>query len=194
MQLKFPILSYILQKLHKTSGDSVSHNEAITSPAPANSILTNILVVDDDSMSRRVIVEFCKKIFNCNIFSAINAKEALAVLLKEKIDIVTIDIEMPEISGFELMEQMELEIPYDLDVWVVTAKDRYALDFVGLMIKSNSISKRGHCNYKGYFLKPVSFSQFMMISPNIKDDKTYMKKLLKEESRRQKQFNRDYLK
>lgn len=64
-----------------------------------------ILVVDDDP----VVVKYLVSLFNDNGYETVTAgsgKEALAVLKKNKPDLMTLDLEMPEGWGSQLYRQI----------------------------------------------------------------------------------------
>jgi two-component system chemotaxis response regulator CheY len=68
----------------------------------------SILIVDDSSIVRAIIK---KSLSICGIevgtvFEAANGREALATLAAEWIDIVFADINMPEMSGVEMVAKM----------------------------------------------------------------------------------------
>jgi CheY-like chemotaxis protein len=60
----------------------------------------NLLVVDDIFVNRLLIKEIVKKI-NAKCFEAENGKLAIEIIVKESIDIVLMDIEMPVMNGLE---------------------------------------------------------------------------------------------
>ena len=62
-----------------------------------------ILVVDDDDMNLRM-VEFILSKEPYRILKASSGMEALLILQKEKIDLVLLDIEMPIMSGMQVLE------------------------------------------------------------------------------------------
>ena len=70
--------------------------------------------------------------------SSVDPQEALGALRNADIDVVFLDIQMPEMNGFELIEHLDREIP----IVFTTAYDRYALEAFAV----NSID---------YLLKPV---------------------------------------
>ena len=60
-----------------------------------------ILIVDDieeNIYSLRLLIE---ESFDVNIFTALNAKEAIKILVENNIDLILTDIQMPDIDGFE---------------------------------------------------------------------------------------------
>jgi two-component system chemotaxis response regulator CheY len=71
----------------------------------------NILIVDDSRTIRAVIKKTLEiaDVPTNNVWEAGNGLEALEVLRKEWVDIVFADINMPEMNGIELVEQMKTE-------------------------------------------------------------------------------------
>lgn len=59
-----------------------------------------ILICDDDPMNRLITTQLIKN-YQAEIIEACSGKDALELLAKEKIDLVLIDLEMPEMSGEE---------------------------------------------------------------------------------------------
>ena len=85
-----------------------------------------ILVVDDESLARKRIVNLLTKSKRaCEITECTNGMEALEKLLYESFDLVFLDIQMPEINGFDVLDNLEIDkIPA---IIFVTAYDKYAL-------------------------------------------------------------------
>ena len=86
----------------------------ITPAGPAR-----LLVVDDDTTVR----DFCVRLLRMNgyqVSSAENGRTALERLQENRYDLVLTDLQMPEISGIELLGKLRLLYP-DTDVIVFTA-------------------------------------------------------------------------
>lgn len=66
----------------------------------------NILVVDDIETNIKLLKA---KLLNeyYTVFTAISGKEALSILEKNKIDVVLLDVMMPEMDGFEVCRQIK---------------------------------------------------------------------------------------
>ncbi|MDE7164752.1 MAG: response regulator transcription factor [Clostridiales bacterium] len=79
-----------------------------------------ILVVDDDKNIRYFIKE-ALELERFEVFCARNGEEALDVLEKEYIDLVIVDIMMPNIDGYELTRQLRLT-NNDLLILMISAK------------------------------------------------------------------------
>jgi YesN/AraC family two-component response regulator len=73
------------------------------------------MLVDDDDMSRMLIKNFIEKTDSLNLSVELdNGIEASNILINEKnndIDLVFVDIEMPEMSGMELAKAMNNSYP-----------------------------------------------------------------------------------
>jgi DNA-binding response OmpR family regulator len=67
--------------------------------------IPNVLIVDDSS-TNNLLLESALKKHAFKIITAVNGKGALSILNKNKIDIVLLDIMMPGMSGYDVMEEM----------------------------------------------------------------------------------------
>jgi len=68
----------------------------------------NILVIDDEED----ILEFVERVLRdegYNVFKAKDAKQGLAILQSEKIDLILLDIMLPEIDGWQFMQMLKSE-------------------------------------------------------------------------------------
>lgn len=92
--------------------------------APQKKIRT--LIVDDEPLARRNIRLLLKDDPQIEIVAeAASGREALALLRKQPIDLLFLDIQMPELDGFGVLENIEArELPV---IVFVTAFDQYAL-------------------------------------------------------------------
>ena len=65
-----------------------------------------ILVVDDDAMNLRM-AEFILTKNGYSVIKSFSAKNALEILSEKEIELILLDIEMPEMNGFELMQILQ---------------------------------------------------------------------------------------
>ena len=104
----------------------------------------NYVIVDDEPMSHRLIQRFAANraemvcIGNCY-----NAREAQDLLQQQPIDLVFLDIQMPAVSGFELLSSS----PVSPAIIIVSAHQEYALESYEYSITD-------------YLLKPFDLSRF----------------------------------
>ena len=102
----------------------------------------NVLIVDDELSGRevlklRLLQDFASHIDVCKVFSS--PAEVREALTGFKPDLAFVDVEMPDESGFELLESIGA---FEFDVVFVTAHSGYALDAFAV-------------NALDYLLKPV---------------------------------------
>lgn len=104
----------------------------------------NCIIIDDEPLSQDVLEDFVKACPELNLMAICNdALEAGAVVKKEKIDLLFLDINMPKLSGIAFVKTLK-EPPL---VILVTAYPDYAIQ--GFEIEALD-----------YLLKPVSFERF----------------------------------
>lgn len=105
---------------------------------------TKCLIVDDEPLAIKVIESHISKIPNLEIVSACsNAVEAFDVLLTNHIDLVFLDVQMPEITGIDLLKSLK-KAPA---IIFTTAYRDFALEAYEL----DAID---------YLLKPIAFERF----------------------------------
>lgn len=102
-----------------------------------------ILVVDDDSMNLRMAEMFLAK-GNYEVEKAASGEECLAFLKIAKVDLILLDVEMPEMNGMETLEKIrEREELADVPVMFLSASDE---------IEEKIAS--GDCAVQGFIKKP----------------------------------------
>lgn len=87
--------------------------------------MRNILVVDDDADTREILGKILESLGHKPVLKA-SGPEALKFLQEDptKIDLFILDVMMPEMNGYDLLEKIK-EIPKytDTPIIMVTAKD-----------------------------------------------------------------------
>lgn len=82
------------------------------------------IIVDDEDLARRVIREYLSRYPDIEILAeCANGFEAVKVVSETRPDLLFLDIQMPKLNGFEVLEL----IGVDTGVIFVTAYDEYAL-------------------------------------------------------------------
>jgi len=79
----------------------------------------NILIVDDE-LHNIELAEIILKKEGYTLFFALNAQECFEVIKKEKIDLLVLDLMLPDMDGYEVLEQLRLQ-QSTIDVIVVSA-------------------------------------------------------------------------
>jgi len=89
--------------------------------------MTKILVVDDDQSCRKLTAKLLS-IYGYSPVSAANGLEALEALRREPIDLILLDLMMPEMDGMAFMHEMR-EHPQWANVPVLVLSGVADLDF-----------------------------------------------------------------
>ena len=103
----------------------------------------NCLIVDDNEIERDAIEMHLRKIPSLNIVDICeNALEAMQVLRTKKIDIVFTDIDMPELSGLELLKST-LNKPIFIFITSYTeyAVESFNLDALDFIVKPATFTR-----------------------------------------------------
>jgi DNA-binding LytR/AlgR family response regulator len=105
----------------------------------------NCVVIDDDKLSRKVVESYIERTdfltFGASYPSAI---EAINNIKKdEPIDLIFLDIEMPEMSGMEFLNNLSTAP----QIIIISSKEQYALEAFEYDVTD-------------YLLKPISYSRF----------------------------------
>jgi len=83
-----------------------------------------IAIVDDNADVRRLIRRILQSQGNYTLFEAVNGKEAVELARKELPDLMILDLMMPEMDGFSVMDALQSEpATAQIPVIVVTAKE-----------------------------------------------------------------------
>jgi two-component system LytT family response regulator len=85
-----------------------------------------VLLVDDEPLAREMIREMLKDDSNAEVVAeCINGREAIEAIQEHNPDLIFLDVQMPEIGGFEVLEALKsVHMPH---VIFVTAYDQYAV-------------------------------------------------------------------
>jgi DNA-binding NtrC family response regulator len=102
-----------------------------------------ILIVDDEPLITEVLSEHFKGDYE--VETALNGTEALTAILRQRPDIVLLDINMPRMNGVEVLRDIK-QIDQTIAVIMVTANEQIALAAESL--KSGAF---------GYVPKPFDF-------------------------------------
>ena len=82
-----------------------------------------ILVVDDSSTMRRIVINTLKKAGFSEIIEAGDGKEALGKMTSDKVDFVITDWNMPEMNGLEFVQAVRADADLkDTPILMVTTR------------------------------------------------------------------------
>ena len=105
----------------------------------------NVLIVDDEFLARKLLQEYVQKVESLNLVDCCpDAFKAMETLRREKIDILLLDIQMPDLTGLDLLKTFDNQ-PATI---LTTAYSEYAVDAFALGVVD-------------YLLKPFDFLRFL---------------------------------
>jgi len=105
----------------------------------------NCIIVDDDDASAKALAQLAKQIDYLTVVkTCTNSLDALAVLQKERIDLVFLDVEMPEMSGIEMLRTIDVRP----QIILTTSQTKYASEAFDL-------------NVVDYLVKPIALPRFV---------------------------------
>jgi two-component system, LytTR family, response regulator len=103
------------------------------------------LIVEDEPLARNLLTDYVKKIPSLNLVAACSGPmEAMEILKSHSIDLMFLDIQMPELTGIGLLKAL----PNKPMVIFTTAYSEYALQGYELDVVD-------------YLLKPITFERFL---------------------------------
>jgi DNA-binding LytR/AlgR family response regulator len=103
------------------------------------------IIVEDEPLARNLLEQYISKIPNLNLLHSIsNPVEALEILRDSEVDILFLDVQMPEITGITLLKLLKKK-PI---IILTTAYSEYAIEGYELDVTD-------------YLLKPITFERFL---------------------------------
>lgn len=105
----------------------------------------NCVIIDDEPLAAELLLSYAKRISYLNVKGTFNsAIAAMRELREHPVDLIFLDIQMPELSGLEFARIL----PPQTRIIFTTAFNQYAID--GYKV-----------NAMDYLLKPISYDDFL---------------------------------
>lgn len=115
-------------------------------------------IVDDEPLAIEILEEYAKKVpWLRTVFVSDSGLEALEYIMSNKIDLVLLDIQMPELSGIHVAELLKGQC----HIIFTTAYNQYAVEGFELQAMD-------------YLLKPISFERFLKAINRLKNSQIQM--------------------
>ena len=93
-----------------------------------------VLAVDDDMHAVEILYRLLQK-EGFEVLRAQSGREALAIVAAEKVDVILLDVMMPEMDGFQVCEALrKVERTRDIPVILLTAKDDMETRVLGMKL------------------------------------------------------------
>ena len=128
-------------------------------------VVINSIAIDDEPFALGIIENYVLQIPFLNLVGKFsNPMDAVQLLKTQKIDLIFLDIQMPQISGVNFLRAVNT----DAKIIFTTAYDKYAVESYDL-------------NVVDYLLKPFSFERFLKASQKVLDIKSVINQEIKED-------------
>ncbi|HMU55060.1 MAG TPA: response regulator [Nitrospira sp.] len=121
-----------------------------SAPICSADVKPTVLIVDDEAAPRAALTQTLRQ--NFNILTADNARTAMAVLNDHGVDLVTLDLRLPDSSGADLLTEIK-RAHAEVEVIMVTA--------FGSLQSAMDCIRQGAA---GFLLKPFNTSELLTIS------------------------------
>ena len=113
----------------------------------------NCIIVDDNKMARAATKQLIAQVDFLNLVQECSSPiDAFNYLKKEKVDLIFLDIEMPEMSGIELVKNLD----HHPLIILITAKKEYAVEAFELDVVD-------------YIIKPINLARFLLAVDRVKE-------------------------
>lgn len=111
-----------------------------------------VIIVDDEPLARNILKKYCAQITEIQVIGECeNGFEAVKMIEEEKPDLIFLDVQMPKLNGFEVLELLSNQPK----VIFSTAFDQYAVQAFD-------------ANAMDYLLKPFLFERFKQAYDKVK--------------------------
>jgi two-component system chemotaxis response regulator CheY len=105
-----------------------------------------ILVVDDFSTMRRIVINLLKQLGFSNVVEASDGKEALDVVAKDKIDLIISDWNMPNMTGIEFLREIRASEEFKAIPFIMVTAEG----------KKENVIAAVHAGVSNYVVKPFN--------------------------------------
>ncbi|MDJ1472223.1 LytTR family DNA-binding domain-containing protein [Cytophagaceae bacterium DM2B3-1] len=113
----------------------------------------NCIIVDDDEMSRAIVKHFVEQTQFLNLVGiCTDAIQAANTLQTTAVDLIFLDVEMPEMTGMELVKSLTSKP----QVVIISSRADYAVEAFEYSIAD-------------YLVKPISYARFLKAVEKVRD-------------------------
>jgi two-component system cell cycle response regulator DivK len=112
--------------------------------------MNTILLVEDNG-SNMYLITFLLKKNGYNVLQAFTGEEGVQIALKEKIDLILMDIQLPDINGYEATKRIRAsKVDYNVPIIALTS-----------FVMAGDEEKALSLGFTGYLTKPIDPATFV---------------------------------
>jgi DNA-binding LytR/AlgR family response regulator len=104
----------------------------------------NCIIIDDDIITRNLLTDFAEQYPELDVLGSFGTiQEAIPFLNNNEVDLLFLDVELPDMTGIAFLEEFKPKAR----IVLISGDDKYAVDGFNLEVND-------------YLLKPISLSRF----------------------------------
>jgi len=112
-------------------------------------VQAKILLLEDDPLFGETLVDFLEE-EGYEVAHYLEAKSAIEATFKQEFDIYLLDVNVPDMNGFDLLRQLRESGDKTPAIYITSARDKEAL------------SKGFHCGADDYMKKPIDLDELAL--------------------------------
>lgn len=124
-----------------------------------------LLIIEDDELLQRILKDRCTDHGKFDCYTASSGAEGLRIAGEVCIDIVLLDLHLPDMSGKDVLERLKEEDPY-IEIVIITGHG--TIELAVELIKSGAAD---------FLTKPVEFGRLFITLQNILEKQSLLKNL-----------------
>jgi threonine synthase len=129
---------------HKPSPDGISREGLLSALERLDDRVQSIALIEDEPDARVLLRRILQHQRKYNIYEADDGISGIDLIRTEKPDLVLLDLMMPRLDGFTLLDMMKADEELrDIPVIVITAKDLTSEDYKRLAGRVESLLQKG---------------------------------------------------
>lgn len=104
----------------------------------------NCIIIDDDPLQRHLLSQYIGQVEHLELLSEFDtATKSINFLAKNHVNLIFLDVELPEMNGVEFLEQFKPQS----EIILMSGAEKYAINGFNLEVSD-------------YLLKPITFARF----------------------------------
>jgi CheY-like chemotaxis protein len=115
--------------------------------------LTTVLYVEDNPANLKLVEQIIERDPNIKLLTAVNGKQGVELARKKLPDVILMDINLPELNGFEALEILKLD----------TKTARIPIIAVSANAMPNDIKKGIDAGFFRYITKPIRVNELIAV-------------------------------
>ena len=113
-----------------------------------------ILLVDDEPANIMLLTKILSATGYSNIVSTLDPKEVILLHQKHDFDLILLDINMPSMDGYEVLEELKLMHNFENTQVIAITGDIYTQD----------VNKGINAGFSGYLTKPIQIPALLEVA------------------------------